>query len=245
MKRVTCSGSKSSKRSLKCKYIFKQGPMKNKRCDKGCRGEYCNNHKPKKIVYMSSYGKCKRTNIKTRNYEEKLQKLRATEDIDQLSLPEYTMRIKNLCSDYIYLKKRLIGVNMYLGLNVERDIESMKVNKPCTCIEVKDMNDIPKEIIEEYNDDPATEVYHNGNIIESVKSSKRCVECDKVDFNSCVKCKPYVGRVLYFPFDGDKTAALLKKKKLVLKMTRLKLKIKSAKEIASIMESRIKELSNE
>ena len=38
-----------------CKHIFTQGTKKGEKCGKNCRGDYCCNHKSKKLEYLQNY----------------------------------------------------------------------------------------------------------------------------------------------------------------------------------------------
>lgn len=224
-----------SKRSTTCQYKFKQGIRKGKKCNRSCRGQFCCDHKPKKIKYLKNY----REIAKDTKFKDKLSKLKV-KDISKLNLTREQLKFKMYQDDLIVLYRELIGIREFLGMDQEKAKETMKkiLYGKCNCICLVKEEQIPEDFLigikEEYENSKTKK-----NIVDYINKNYICSECKHVSFNWCKYCSPPPGRILSVEFNGNKQLALLKEKRLKKQMDKIKMKIQNQRQIINLVKERM------
>ncbi len=214
-----------------CKHKFAQGAKKGKFCNRPCRGKFCFQHKPKNKIYKAEWYLEKQ---KQQNCEE-VNRILDTDSIDKLPNMENLNKKKyKLLSEKMYIFKKLIGVNIKLGIDQDNEIkliEKVMFGK-CNCHSMT-VEDITEEQLEEAKDDEQITYYHKSN--KSIKryllELKKCTHCDNYNTKNCRFCYR-TNRIVYFQYEGDKVQA--KKKQASLKKRLVKLSSKVTKLIQII-----------
>lgn len=236
------SGSKSVKG---CSYVFKQGSKKDKRCNKSCRGNFCCDHKPKKIQYQIKYFQKKQQAKKEANLTDEVKKIMEM-SIDSLPELDFVCKRKDRLSDEKKrLWKKLIGINVYLDIDQTKQIAIMEREHFGKCIcKYMTVKNITSEQIEEAKDEPEVKCYckTDQDIAEHLLNNFKCKDCDKYQINECRFCSRPIAKKVYFTYQGtSKEIAKKKAVKLRKKIDKIELKLKKWKAIKEVVENRLNE----
>jgi hypothetical protein len=112
---------KSTKRSPKCKHVFKQGDKKGTKCGNNCRGEFCKLHnKTKKEYEKKRYEKIvekKKEQDRLTKVDPIIEKINTAKNL--LQLPRaMDYEIKRICykSEQLLITRKYYAISVFLGL---------------------------------------------------------------------------------------------------------------------------------
>lgn len=233
-------------KSLKggCKYKFNQGAKKGKLCGRPCRGKFCFQHKPKNKLYKAEWYQERQ---KQQNCEE-VNRILDIDNIDKLpNIEKLNQKKYKLLSEKMYIFKKLIGVNIRLGIDQKSEIaliEKILFGK-CTCSKLT-IDDITEEQLEEAKEDVSITHYYKTDkkIKKYMIDIKKCSQCDKYNANNCKYCYR-TNKIIFFEYEGNATQA--KRKQALLKKTLVSfdIKIKKIIQIIDATNKRIKMLEED
>ncbi len=235
--------SKSVKKT--CKYVYRQGPNKGKKCQKTCRAVYCCDHNPKKQQYFSKrFQDKKKAEVIFKNHE-KVNKILETPLENLPSLDEAYAKLKELGADRILLRKKMMGLQEYLGNDITSDIKTMErlVFGKCTCCDMT-CNDISNDELEEAKDDPQITAYadNDNEIKESLLRLYKCVYCERYSKHECKFCSRPL-RTIYIRYNGkSKEVATKKVKRTQFKIDKAADKYKLQQQIIEVLKKRYNEI---
>lgn len=238
--------SKTKRSSKKCNHVFTRGPKEGQKCGKSCIEYYCNNHKPAKKTYQKSWYRNKAENEKKKNQDERIQHINNV-SIDKLpDLNTLNKKIMKYREDRMYNIKKLIGVNIFLGINQDDVIHKIETSYfgECTCKKMKerDITDELVKIAKKRDEDIDNWCKDDKDVKSAVLSSLRCLQCGLHSLDMCRYCNRSF-RKIYFVYDGsNEKVAQLKVKKLKIKIERLENKIRSQILIRQAIMKRLSEV---
>lgn len=232
-------------KSKGCQYKFKQGTKKGKLCKKSCRGKFCCDHKPQKIAYLKDrYETTKETNLSNENkLNQATSQLKSIESIDDLP-PSFELKseLKMLKTEYIHLNKKLIGINQFLEINQEKEIENLRDVQfgSCNCDKLT-IDSITSEHIEKYKQTEEYQYYFDIYEADSEKLKRDAFFERKRSCNYCSN----LWRPMYFKYSGkNKNTSLMYKKKLLTKIKKINDKYNFDMKLFNAINKRKNELNN-
>lgn len=226
-----------SKRTQVCKYKFKQGSRKGKKCNRNCRGDFCCDHKLEKIEYLSKYYKISRDKV----FHNKLKKLK-TKSINNISLPKEKDRLIMYCNEKLQIFRELVGVNIFLEIDQKKNIEILKkkIYGKCTCFNITNLQDISTDLYEKLEKEEDYKAYCKDNMLQYIQESYECDQCHNYEIDLCKYCHPPFGKILFNEFIGSNELAKLKKKRLEKQFENLQLKIEQQHKIIKLIDKKQK-----
>lgn len=215
--------SKSQKSIKKtCQHIFTLGERKGKKCGKGCRDDYCNNHKKSKKEYKAKWFQEQQRKNKEVANDDIISRIYDCKNIDNLpSIYKLDAKIHNCKYHFCYYNKKLIGYKIKNNINQDKQIEELKIRSlgECICTEyIPTPSEIDKyrnKLISKIDNDTDVTIYIKPNkkksddkIIEDILRKKRCLVCDKYA-KGCKYCTSE--HIEYFPTNLNITETRIEK----------------------------------
>lgn len=225
--------SKTQSKTTKstCQHVFTLGKKKGKKCGKGCRDDYCCDHKKSKQEYKSQWFQNKMKKEKEIKHEDAVSKIYNCTDVDKLPSPDkILLKIHKCKHDYIHYCKKLIGHKINTGLKQEKEIEKMKIFicGKCKCVDEykptkKEIETERNELVEVFLPGGKTKTVKNNKseekIIEDIKQCKVCIFCSKYTKDDCKYCSKQC--ILYNPTNVKIAISEVKIKKLEKKINKI------------------------
>lgn len=230
-----------------CVYLFKQGEKTGQKCGKNCRTKFCSLHKPTYIKKKAEWFQKKQESVNNKKIKEKIERILNIKDVDKL--PDFITelkKLKNLKFDLIYQKKKAIGINIFLGINQEKQISNMELIMYGKCICCDDFKVTKQDIEKSKVEDPGILAYltKDSEIKRKIKTMKKCSSCDKYDLDDCKYCNHPL-RITFISYSGKKKEIAKKKlNKIESKIKLLKSKMIIKNKIINAIEECEKKLCN-
>jgi hypothetical protein len=192
-----------------CKHVFVQGAKKGTECGKGCRGDFCKEHKQSKKQYAANYRQEKREEQEDYPIKQQIEKINLLEDMRELKDLEVKNDIeyKEFKAAKVPLYRVFFGIEARLGVDIEKSDYFILFQRSM------------------YG--PYPEEYYKTDI-ESAKQDIlkwKWIRKDRGD--------------LAIPFNGSITSAKEKRKRLEKKISEYNTKIKANRKVKNAIEKRI------
>lgn len=223
------SGSKSKKT---CKFVFKRGANKGKKCGRPCVSTYCFAHNKNNLKYKKNYNTqaCKKN--KEKKLTDKLEKLFNTKDLTKLpNLENLQFKVLHYRDEINRLIKLRLGHmdilkedNMDIKKEYDKIVnilnEKLKLKFVCT----GEGNEVKKWIDKE------------GNKFTTINAC----DCD-----NCIDFREAENKPIFFPYTDKITLLDTKYKKTTKKIKELKEKRHNTLEVISAIEKILSQKKNE
>lgn len=143
--------SKKTKTNI-CQHVYTLGKLKGKKCGKGCRDGFCNNHKKAKTEYKAKWFQEQQQKRKEETKDNALNKIYNCKSKDELpSIEQLEFKYYAHRNKYIYLTKKVIGYEIQNNNNQDKQIKALRIFQYGKCKCVSDYHP-PQNEIDDYRE---------------------------------------------------------------------------------------------